>query len=83
MLNPVRTFFPNRTGVLLGFEQYIIPDKLQLDVDWISRNEPFGFLAAGFKIKPGAGFVIVPAVLIPNGSQSKFGFIFFIGKVFR
>ena len=76
-------FFPNRTGALLGFEQYIIPGKVQIDVDWISRNETFGFLAAGFKIRPGHGFVIVPAVLIPNGSQSKFGFIFFIGKIFR
>lgn len=76
-------FFSNRTGVLLGFEQYLFTNKLQLDVDWISRNETFGFMAAGFKIRPGRGFVIVPAVLVPNGDNAKFGFIFFVGKVIR
>lgn len=76
-------FFPNKTGALLGFEQDIIPNKLQFDVDGISRNEAIGFMGIGFKIRPGHNFVIVPAVLIPKGNRSKFGFLLFKGKVFR
>ena len=76
-------FFPTRTGALLGFEQYIIPNKLQLDVDWISRNETFGYMGAGFKYKLRPDIVIVTAVLIPNGNKAKFSFLFFIGKIFK
>ncbi|MCK7521221.1 MAG: hypothetical protein MZV64_27840 [Ignavibacteriales bacterium] len=44
------SFIPSRLGVALGFEQTVIPNKFTIAVDWMSRNEPYAFLAPRHKI---------------------------------
>lgn len=75
-----KDFIPDKPGVVLGFEQNIIPNKLLLAIDWTSRNESFGILAPGIKYRPVPSVSITSGVLIPNGDKAHFGFIFSIGK---
>lgn len=79
--NPQKNFIPNKTGVLLGYEQPIIPERLTALIDWTSRNESFGYLATGFSYRTKKLTVIKLGVLIPNGKKAKFGFIFAVGRV--
>lgn len=75
-----RDFIPDKPGVILAFEQTIIPNKLLLAVDWTSRNESFGILAPGIKFRPVPSVSITNGVLIPNGNRGNLGFIISIGK---
>ena len=75
-------FMPSVHGVLLGFEQSIIKNKLAVAADWTSRNEPYGLLGTGLIFKPNVTTTIKSGVLIPNGSKSVFAFIVSISKTF-
>ncbi|HJU53447.1 MAG TPA: hypothetical protein VJ715_02705 [Pyrinomonadaceae bacterium] len=39
-----------RAGVLLGYEQPVVPDKLVFFADWFSGNNSFGYAASGLGI---------------------------------
>lgn len=73
-----KSFLPSKVGTVLGFEQPLFNKKITLVTDWISRNESYGFYAAGIKIAPGKGFSTTSAVQIPNGNKAKFGFVFYL-----
>lgn len=75
-----KDYLPDRTGALLGLEQVIIANKLRLAVDWISRNESYGALGAGFKYRPTPTVSITSAVLIPNGKMGKLAFNISVSK---
>jgi len=76
-------FLPNKTGALLGLEGTIIKDKLLYSVDWISRNEAYGYLGIGIKYFPNKSTILIPGVNIPNGNNAHFGFIFVFAKYFN
>jgi hypothetical protein len=73
-------FFPSVTGALLGLEGTIIQDKLTYAADWVSGNRPYGFIGVGMKYFPNKSTILIPGVIIPNGDNAKFGFIFAVTK---
>ncbi|MEI7473581.1 MAG: hypothetical protein WCK67_02280 [bacterium] len=73
-------FIQNVPGVLLGYEQTIIKDKVIAVIDWTSRNEPYGLLATGLIIKPTKTITLKGGVLIPNGNKAKLGYIISLSK---
>jgi len=73
-------FFDQDFGVLLGFEQIIVKDRLIAAIDWISGNRPYGFLAPGLKFSPVKSAFITLGVLIPNGNRARTGFILSFAK---
>ena len=75
-----RQEFPTLTGVMLGIDQTIIPNKLRVAVDWVSRDESWGVFGAGLKIRPEPTTSITTAVLIPNSSQDRVAFSISISK---
>ena len=76
---------PSLTGVMLGIDQTIIPNKLRIVADWVSRNESWGSFAAGFKIRPEPTTSITTAVIIPNNQEDRVAFSIslskYVGKV--
>ena len=76
---------PSLTGVMLGIDQTIIPNKLRIVADWISRDESWGAFAAGFKIRPEPTTSITTAVIVPNNNEDRVAFSIslskYIGKV--
>ena len=64
-----RQEMPSLTGVMLGVDQTIIPNKLRIAVDWVSRDESWGVLGAGLKIRPEPSTSITTAILIPNSNE--------------
>ncbi len=75
-----RQEMPSLTGVMLGVDQTIIPNKLRVAVDWVSRDESWGVFGAGLKIRPEPTTSITTAVLIPNSSQDRMAFSVSISK---
>lgn len=75
-----KDYTPEKTGVMLGAEQVIIPNKLRLVVDWMSRNESYSALGAGLKYRPVSTVSITSAILIPNGDKGKLAFNVSISK---
>lgn len=71
---------PSLTGVMLGVDQTIIPNKLRGAVDWTSRDESWGVFGAGLKIRPEPTTSITTAILIPNSSQDRVAFSISISK---
>ena len=72
--------FPTLTGVMMGIDQTIIPNKLRIVADWVSRNESWGSFAAGFKIRPEPTTSITTAVIIPNNQEDRVAFSVSISK---
>ncbi len=70
---------PGNTGVMVGIDQTIIPRKLRLVADWMSRQDSGCALAVGFKIRPQPTTSITTAVLIPNNGE-RIGFSVSISK---
>lgn len=81
-LRNTREFLNQEPGVLLGLEKPIIANRFLLVTDWVSRNEPYGLLSAGFIYRPTATTGIKGGVLIPNGNRARFGFIIAASKTF-
>jgi hypothetical protein len=75
-----KDYLPEKTGALLGIEQVIIPNKLRFVVDWMSRNESYSALGAGFKYRPVSTVSVTTAVLVPNGNNGKLSFNVSISK---
>jgi len=75
-------FFPDLTGALVGFEQAVIKDRLNILVDWTSGNRPFGILATGIGYTFKSGTTVKLGTLIPNGSNARFAYIISISKTF-
>ncbi len=71
---------PSLTGVMLGIDQTIIPNKLRIAVDWMSRDESWGALGAGLKIRPEPTTSITTAVIIPNADENRLAFSVSISK---
>lgn len=65
---------PNKAGVILGVDQVIIPNKLRLAMDYMSRNESWGAFNVGLKYRPVPDLSITTAVILPNGNENNFGF---------
>lgn len=78
---------PSLTGVMLGIDQSIIPNKLRFVADYISRDESWGAFSAGFKIRPEPTTSITTAVIIPNSSDDRVAFSVsiskYVGKVIK
>lgn len=76
---------PSLTGVMLGIDQSIIPNKLRVVADWMSRDESWGAFSAGFKIRPEPTTSITTAVVIPNSNEDRVAFSIslskYVGKV--
>lgn len=77
---------PSLSGVMLGIDQTIIPNKLRIVADWISRDESWGAFSAGFKIRPEPTTSITTAIVIPNSNEDRIAFSIslskYVGKVF-
>ena len=71
---------PNHTGVMLGIDQTIIPNKFRFVADWMSRGDSGCALAAGFKIRPEATTSITTAIIIPNNNEDRVAFSISISK---
>ena len=71
---------PTLTGVMIGVDQTIIPNKLRIVADWVSRDESWGALAAGFKIRPEPSTSITTAIVITNNSEDRVAFSLSISK---
>ena len=71
---------PSLTGAMLGIDQTIIPSKLRIVADWISRDESWGAFSAGFKIRPEPTTSITTAVVIPNANDERLAFSISISK---
>ena len=72
--------FPTLTGAMIGIDQTIIPNKLRIVADWVSRSESWGAFAAGFKIRPEPTTSITTAVIIPNNQEDRVAFSVSISK---
>ena len=71
---------PSLTGAMLGIDQTIIPNKLRIVADYVSRDESWGSFAAGFKIRPEPATSITTAVIIPNNNEDRVAFSVSISK---
>lgn len=71
---------PSLTGVMLGIDQTIIPNKLRIVADWMSRDESWGAFSAGFKIRPEPTTSITTAVVIPNSNEDRVAFSISVSK---
>lgn len=60
---------PDHTGAILGIDQTIIPNKLRVVADWMSRSDSGCALSAGLKIRPHPKTSITTAVVIPNSND--------------
>ncbi len=69
-----KTHLPDKTGALIGIDQTIIPNKLRIVADWMSRNDTGSALSAGFKIRPSPKTSITAAVMIPNSNEDRLAF---------
>lgn len=73
-------YLPIKSGVLLGVEQVVIPNKLRLALDWISRDDFNHSFAVGIKYRPVPTVSITTAVLIPNQNDDNISFNISISK---
>lgn len=77
---------PDRTGAILGIDQTIIPNKLRLVADWMSRGDTGSSLSAGFKIRPHPKTSITTAIMIPNSNEDRLAFTIsisqYVGNIF-
>lgn len=71
---------PSLTGAMIGIDQTIIPNKLRVVADYISRNESWGAFSAGFKIRPEPTTSITTAVIVPNNHEDRVAFSISISK---
>ena len=71
---------PSLTGAMLGIDQTIIPNKLRIVADYVSRDESWGSFAAGLKIRPEPTTSITTAVIIPNNNEDRVAFSVSISK---
>ena len=71
---------PSLTGAMLGIDQTIIPNKLRIVADYISRDESWGAFSAGFKIRPEPTTSITTAIVIPNADNQRLAFSISISK---
>ena len=65
---------PTNLGVMLGIDQTIIPNKLRVVADWMSRSDSGCALAAGLKIRPKPTTSVTAAVVIPNDEEDRVAF---------
>lgn len=71
---------PSLTGVMLGIDQTIIPNKLRVVADWMSRDESWGAFSAGLKIRPEPTTSITTAIVIPNSDEDRVAFSISLSK---
>lgn len=71
---------PSLTGVMMGIDQTIIPNKLRVVADWVSRDESWGSFAAGLKIRPEPTTSITTAVIVPNNTEDRVAFSLSVSK---
>lgn len=71
---------PNSTGAILGIDQTIIPNKLRIVADWMSREDSGCALSAGFKIRPEPTTSITTAIVVPNSDEDRIAFSISISK---
>ncbi len=65
---------PDHAGAILGIDQTIIPNKLRVVADWMSRGDSGCALSAGLKIRPHPKTSITTAVVIPNSEEDRIAF---------
>lgn len=65
---------PDSMGVMLGIDQTIIPNKLRVVADWMSRQDSGCALSAGMKYRPVPTTSITTAIIIPNDSEDRIAF---------
>lgn len=71
---------PSLTGAMLGIDQTIIPNRLRIVADYISRDESWGAFSAGFKIRPEPTTSITTAIVLPNADGERLAFSISISK---
>lgn len=71
---------PSNTGAMFGIDQTIIPNKLRVVADWMSRDDSNCALSAGFKIRPEPTTSITTAIIIPNNDEDRVAFSVSISK---
>ncbi len=65
---------PKNTGVILGLEQVLIPNKLRFAIDWLSTQDSYGRIGVGLKYRPVPTISITSAVIIPNKDSDNIAF---------
>lgn len=71
---------PSYSGAMVGIDQSIIPNKLRIVADWMSRDDSNCGFAAGLKIRPEPTTSITTAIIIPNDSQDRVAFSISVSK---
>ncbi len=78
---------PDMTGAILGIDQTIIPNRLRVVADWMSRQDSGSALSAGLKIKPHPKTSITTAIIIPNSNDDRIAFQVsvsqYVGNIFE
>lgn len=72
--------FLNTSGVILGVDQVIVPNKLRLALDWLSGEQSCGRLGVGLKYRPIPTLSITSAVIIPNKDSDRISFNVSVSK---
>lgn len=71
---------PSLTGAMLGIDQTIIPNRLRIVADYISRDESWGAFSAGLKIRPEPTTSITTAIVLPNANGERLAFSISVSK---
>lgn len=73
---------PSHTGALLGIDQVIIPNKLRIVADYMSREDSYGAFAAGLKYRPVPTLSITTAVVVIPEDNNRVAFNVSVSKFF-
>ncbi len=72
-----------RAGVLLGYEQPVVPDKLDFFADWISGNNSFGYAASGVIITLPKESYLYAGYSFGNQGRGNNWLGIYIGRTFK
>lgn len=75
-----QSHFLNVGGVIVGFDQVLISNKLRVVCDWMSGDNNRGNFAVGVKYRPIPSLSVTGAVILPNKNTESVAFNVSISK---
>ena len=70
----------NKGGVILGFDQVIVPNKLRFALDWLSGEDSYGKMGVGLKYRPVPTVSVTTAVIVPTKDSENIAFNISVSK---
>lgn len=71
---------PSNLGAVIGIDQVILPNKLRIAADYMTRTDSLGSFNVGFKYRPVPDLSITTAISLPTCEEQKVGFIISFSK---